>query len=101
MDKSSSENGFKVYGDVLSVELYKAKHNETMNLEYTGSKMIQGLKSAETLKGEYQAKDWSQIEKLFKNLNKSYCNETAVLVKKFETDMNKIIDKFEKKLKVF
>lgn len=90
-DRDSSEYGFTVSGEALTLSVNKSKHNNLMEISFSGSRILTKLPSVETLKDEYGEQDWDTLEKMYRVFTKKYSAEAEKLLNKFEQDLNKIV----------
>lgn len=97
----SSEFGFRVYGEVLTVQLNQHTASNLMDLTFSGTRTLPRVKSVENIKAEYREEDWINIEKLYSKMNKKYGKEAEKLVKDFEAKLNKIVVEMEKETSKF
>ena len=77
--------GITGYGDIITVNVKRAEHNELMLVEVTGGKILTKIKSADRIKGEYKEEDWNVIEKIYAKATK----DASVHIKKAITEFEK------------
>jgi len=98
-DKDNSEYGLTIYGEALNVSIKKAKFNDLMEINFSGSRILPSLKSVEMLKSEYNDYDYLAIDKIYDKITKKASIDIEKLTKAFEKDLNKIIVSMEKETK--
>jgi len=86
---SSDEVGITGYGDIVSVFIKKAKHNDLMEVEVQGNKTLPKIKSLETLLGQYKEDDWVTLEKIYKKYTAEASSEVAKAITEFEKSLAK------------
>lgn len=97
----SDFNGLTVYGDLITLDVRRAKFNNLMEILIKGNFTLSNLKSAERLKDEYREEDWDTIEKIWSKLSAKYGSKIEKQIKKFEQDLNNTIIDMEKELDKF
>ncbi len=99
--RDSDYNGIYVTGNALEVKIDRMQYNNMMQIQFSGNRALTSLKSADTLKSEYDDSDHSKLEKYWANLAKSKSIEIEKLVNRFEKDLNSVIVSMEKDLSKF
>jgi hypothetical protein len=96
----SSYTGLDAYGDLFNISIAQSKNNNLMEIVVQGRQTLSSIKSAETLKSEYQEKDWITIEKLWAKMAHKRGKEIDTLLHKFEKDLNKVVVQMQKDMDV-
>lgn len=88
--------GLMAKGQVISVSVFKQRYNNLMEFIVDGQSILPKLKSADSIKDEYDEKDHDQIDKMYTQISETYSKEIEKLVVKFEKDLNNVISSMEK-----
>ena len=100
-EKWSDYNGMTVMGQFVKIKLEKAKYNNLMELKIEGNMPLIRLKSAESIKDDYNEKDWVKIEKIWAEMTKRESARLEKVVDTFEKELNKIVIDMEKEMSKF
>lgn len=93
---SHDYSGLTVDGELLTVDIRRARKNDVMEITVKGNRILSKLKSADNVKDDYSEKDWVKIEKIWDSVFEKYSSDVNDVIKKFEKDINNIIINMEK-----
>jgi hypothetical protein len=100
-ERYADVNGFTINGNLINLHIRKGKFNDLMEIKADGARMLTKLKSAETIKSEYNEEDWPTIEKIWEKTSNKRAKEAEKILAKFENELNKLVIEMEKDFSKF